>query len=352
MKKLFFLFSALALLSLGIMACSDDDDDEAAKCTITFDANGGTISTNSQTIESGKSTKLTLATTLGPSYTNHTFIGWGTSKDATTTAYADGGAVSFTANITLYALWVDSSPVSANENGVYAVNNYNFYNTLKAIAEREEKEASFLVSGATNSWIPSLQLYMKSYTSVACTLDLSPSTELTSVGTYFSIVPNLVSITIPGSVKEIEAKAFQPGTEATGNQAPQTVNTKLKTVVLKEGVQSIGAWAFAYTKVENVTLPDTVTTIGGYAFYTCSYLESINIPSAVTSIGANAFNFQKFNDNSSIFNFADRTSTWYYTYTNISEGIELGKMTDASTATSLIKSRSSCFLYNSNYTAE
>lgn len=100
--------------------------------------------------------------------------------------------------------------------------------------------------------------------------------------------------------------------------------TGLTSVVIPEGITSIGDWAFYgcnNSSFTSITLPSTVTTIGGtgtgtsdgrvfynctylesinipsgvayipvYAFYGCSSLSSIEIPSSVTSIGTNAFN--------------------------------------------------------------
>ena len=64
----------------------------------------------------------------------------------------------------------------------------------------------------------------------------------------------------------------------------------IKTVVIKDGVTSIGDYAFAYcSNLISVTIPNSVTSIGKYAFYWCGYLTSITIPNSVTSIGERAF---------------------------------------------------------------
>ena len=101
------------------------------------------------------------------------------------------------------------------------------------------------------------------------------------------------------------------------NGSPWSVNVKkaIQTVVIKNGVTSIGSCAFYNTteltsvtfengsdltnighaafgmcrKLTSITIPSSVTTIGANAFAVCEKLTSITIPSSVTTIGANAF---------------------------------------------------------------
>jgi hypothetical protein len=64
----------------------------------------------------------------------------------------------------------------------------------------------------------------------------------------------------------------------------------LKSVVIGNGVTSIGGHAFFYcTGLESIVIGDGVTSIGFYAFAYCRKLESIEIPDSVTSIGNYAF---------------------------------------------------------------
>ena len=65
---------------------------------------------------------------------------------------------------------------------------------------------------------------------------------------------------------------------------------KIESVVIEDGVTSIGANAFdGCSGLTSITIPSSVTSIGEHAFYGCSGLTSITIPSSVTSIGAYAF---------------------------------------------------------------
>lgn len=62
----------------------------------------------------------------------------------------------------------------------------------------------------------------------------------------------------------------------------------IQTVVIEEGVTTIGDYAFAYSNIENVTIPNTVTSIGKGAFIG-TYLTSVIIPEGVTDIKEFAF---------------------------------------------------------------
>lgn len=68
------------------------------------------------------------------------------------------------------------------------------------------------------------------------------------------------------------------------------VRASIKKAVIKEGVTSIGDYAFSYcVSLKAVEIPNSVTSIGISSFSRCFDLESIDIPSSVTSIGTAAF---------------------------------------------------------------
>lgn len=67
-------------------------------------------------------------------------------------------------------------------------------------------------------------------------------------------------------------------------------NTTIKAVVISDGVESIGDYAFYNCEnVTSITIPDSVTSIGKHAFDGCSSLPSITIPSGVKSLKESLF---------------------------------------------------------------
>ena len=83
------------------------------------------------------------------------------------------------------------------------------------------------------------------------------------------------SIEIPASTEEIGSTCF--------------LNSKLKTVILNEGLKKIGDGAFNNCNaLSSITLPSTLEEIGMEAFLNDKALTAINIPSGVTRIGESA----------------------------------------------------------------
>ena len=73
-------------------------------------------------------------------------------------------------------------------------------------------------------------------------------------------------------------------------KSPFYDNDLIKSVIIEDGITSIGSFAFSgCTNLTSVTIPDSVTSIGNSAFWCCTYLSSITIPNSVTLIGDRAF---------------------------------------------------------------
>ncbi len=67
-------------------------------------------------------------------------------------------------------------------------------------------------------------------------------------------------------------------------------NTTIKSVVISEGITSMGnAVFYGCTSLENITIPSTVTSTGNAAFYNCTSLKNVKIADGVTTIGNSAF---------------------------------------------------------------
>ena len=101
---------------------------------------------------------------------------------------------------------------------------------------------------------------------------------VTSIGYWaFANCTTLTQVNIPGSVTSIGYNAFN-GCEA------------LTQVTIPDGVTRIEDGIFYHcSKLTEITLPDGVTSIGYGAFEDCDGLATITIPNSVTSIGSYAF---------------------------------------------------------------
>ncbi|MCD7748399.1 MAG: leucine-rich repeat protein, partial [Firmicutes bacterium] len=69
----------------------------------------------------------------------------------------------------------------------------------------------------------------------------------------------------------------------------QEYRESITSVVIEEGVTTIGSYAFSGMSIESITIPDGVTSIGNSVFYGCTALSSVTIPDSVEYIGEGAF---------------------------------------------------------------
>ncbi len=140
------------------------------------------------------------------------------------------------------------------------------------------------------------------------TAHLSPDGVLTVSGTYMNNHGNpwrdqsnkIKSIVIKDGIKNIGAYAFAHCEQLTSVSIPSSVTTinyaafagctSLKEISLPNSVTSIEPAAFQMcTGLTSVTLSNSLTTIGDWAFSGCTSLKEITIPDSVTSIGELAF---------------------------------------------------------------
>lgn len=84
----------------------------AATYTVSYNANGGSGAPGSQT--KTENVTLTLSSTR-PTRTNYTFLGWATSRTATSATYSPGGSYTANASVTLYAVWSCNHPTTTQK---------------------------------------------------------------------------------------------------------------------------------------------------------------------------------------------------------------------------------------------
>lgn len=90
------------LSSTAPNSCSSGGSSTAKTYNIYYNANGGSGAPSSQVKTEGKT--LTLSSTK-PTRTGYTFLGWSTSKTATSATYSAGGSYTSNSSVTLYAVW-------------------------------------------------------------------------------------------------------------------------------------------------------------------------------------------------------------------------------------------------------
>ena len=114
----------------------------------------------------------------------------------------------------------------------------------------------------------------------------------------------------------------------------------LVSVILPEGVKTIGSNAFFNTSLSKITLPSSVESIASSAFYQCYKLESVTVKGNLSSIGSSAF--QSCNNMKSFTIEGDLLSIGSYAFSSCSN---LGKFIMPNTVTSI---GSYAFAYCSN----
>ena len=107
-------------------------------------------------------------------------------------------------------------------------------------------------------------------------IDLSGVNMQTIPNSFLYNKRSLIKAVLPSNAKEIGQQAFQ-------------YCTRLKEVVLPEGLEKINSQAFYESGLEAITLPDNVSEIGSSAFQYCYQLKSANIPAGLRNMGSYIF---------------------------------------------------------------
>lgn len=97
---------------------------------------------------------------------------------------------------------------------------------------------------------------------------------ITTIGNYAFSASHITSVTIPSSVTSIGTNAF--------------AYNELTSLTIPGSVKSIGEYAFRSNQIASLEIPSSVTSIGNAAFM-YNKLTSLTIPNSVETIGAYAF---------------------------------------------------------------
>ena len=124
----------------------------------------------------------------------------------------------------------------------------------------------------------------------------SASCTITVTGLYegfkYNVENNEITITgYSGSETSIQIPATIHGKQVTKIQDNAFTSKKFASVVIPEGVTTLGKNAFrANRSLTQLTLPSTISVIGQGAFSMCESLVDVVIPEGVTQISTDAFN--------------------------------------------------------------
>ena len=120
----------------------------------------------------------------------------------------------------------------------------------------------------------------------------TPAPCIIASGTCGAQGDNLTWTLSCDSVLTISGTGAMADYSSSSNWPWYSYRESITSVVVEDGVTSIGSYAFDYlVNVTSITLPNTVTQIGWYSVGHCYELTSITIPASVTYISGYAFSY-------------------------------------------------------------
>ena len=132
---------------------------------VTYNANGGTSAPSATKGVKGFAT--TLSATI-PTRANHTFLGWATSADAHTANYSAGGSVAARSDdLVLYAVWMPTVFISADEGVTIRFNGVDYTNQTATVAGLTWGQSYPLLVSPNAGWIVKTQSHPNGNVEVA-----------------------------------------------------------------------------------------------------------------------------------------------------------------------------------------
>lgn len=106
-----------------------------------------------------------------------------------------------------------------------------------------------------------------------------------------------IDMVIPSAINGIRVSEIGNGKSyyyANNNLFLGEHTQKVRTIILKDGIESITDFAFSHCELlKSITIPASVKEIGWGAFYNCESLESVMLPKGLETIGMDAFKYCK-----------------------------------------------------------
>lgn len=126
-------------------------------------------------------------------------------------------------------------------------------------------------------------------TASACGANKNEDSEESKIPAFPAVAENF-EWKINNGTLEIIGEGGMPDYESFTATPWYKDRNSVKTIVLYDGITSVGKFAFStMNTVTEVHMPEGVTHIGEKAFYECDGLENIKLPESLLVIGANAF---------------------------------------------------------------
>ena len=253
--------------------------------TVTFDAQGGSVSPTSMGATYG-SAYGALPT---PTRAGFAFIGWWSEAGASGTPVTSTTTVATAAAHTVYAYWGTAGLVYSLING----------NTEYSVAAGTATSGSIVIP-RYYAGLPVTTIADNGFKNCSGVTALSLPEGFTTLGNSSLYgCSGLTSLALPSSLKMISGLAFNYCSGLTSLAIPNGCYvdgsvfmycTNLATVTLPNDLAKIPSWLFYdCVKLANITIPATVTRIDEDVFYLCTSLASVTIPSGVTIMGGYIF---------------------------------------------------------------
>ena len=199
------------------------------------------------------------------------------SLDTGTYSISDYNYASRNEYISSGCYYYDEDSNTGGESPSYVISNGKIWYLRSGTVEINGSENSIVVS-ASNSKGKTI--------SIVCPIPTTKGVAIAS-GTCGD---NLTWELTADSVLTISGTGTMNNSSSSSRAQWYDYRSSIKSVVIEEGITSIGNYAFnACSGLASVTIPNSVTSIGNYAFNDCSGLTSVTIPNTVTSIGRSAF---------------------------------------------------------------
>lgn len=277
--------------------------------TVTFNSQGGSEIESQRVMENNP-----VRRPSNPSFEGHSFLGWYTTETASENSFWNFDTDRVTANITLYAAWLEDTPIEeptaslefVRTNDGYEVSNVGdeeriiIPETYEGISVTSIGASVFARKQVTYVSIPDsvTSIGQNAFNNASSLVEvrINPTSNLTSIGNNaFSGNSSLENIYLPATLTTLGNNVFNNASSlnsivvadenthyySTGSnlieRESQTLLRGSNTSVIPEGVITIASAAFRRSSIQQIHIPASVKTIENYVFDDCTSLKEITV---------------------------------------------------------------------------